>query len=357
MVNIDFKNEDLKKMEYDKFHINNKYAAWYFNKAKELNESDVFFKRATRISNCMDYFLWHKYEKNKILDLQKVNRCMNNRFCPNCKKFDLAKFIHLFTPKFVEMQVRGYTPYFLTLTIPNCSFCELSNTINYLYKSFKKFWNGFYSVDRKGFSFRKVRFVAALKVLEVTTNLKNREFHPHLHCIFFSKEPIPSELLEKKFKGLWSVKRQSYDYYSYLELHLKKIWTMICKNIRMSKKNYREINFTYDELYQVDFRELDKKGLYEVLKYTFKDTDVCNEEIFDYFVDAFENRRIRQGYGLLYDLKTENVDEGIYQELELEFEEDPTRLYTNEIKDLYTKYSEYKKISRFCPKEFDDIEE
>lgn len=357
MINIDFSNENLKKMEYDKFHKNNKYASWYFNRAKKLSDDDIYYKRAVRISNCMDYFLWHKYEKNKILDLQKVNRCMNNRFCPNCKKLDLAKFIHLFSDKFAELQVKGYVPYFVTLTIPNCKFEDLSKTIDFLYKCFKKFWYGLYFNDRKGFSFRKVDFVAALKVLEVTTNLKNREFHPHLHCVFFAKKSISPDLLIKRYKGLWSTKRQTYDYYSDLDLHLKKLWTMICNGYRMSKKNYYNLNFDINELYQVDFRELDEKGLFEVLKYTFKDTDVCNEEIFNIFVDSFEGRRIRQGYGLLYNMKTENIDEGIYQELELEFDEDPTRLYTNEIKELYTKYSDYKKISRFCPKEFNYEEE
>lgn len=347
-------NDTLKKMENNINNFNYKYAGYYFNMSEFKN--DRFFKRAVRISNCMDFWLWDRYDKNLLLDLKSVNRCKNNRFCPNCRKLDLSKFLYSFRPRFDEILSKGYIPYFLTLTIPNCVYSDLKKSIDLLYKSFTRLWEGF-SMDlssKKSFKFRKVQFVGALKVLEITTNIKNKEFHPHLHCIIFLKNNIDNSLLLKIYKGLWSVKRQSYDYYSEIEMHFKRVWTLICKNSSISCELYNSCDLNIQDLYQVDFRELDECGLYEVIKYTMKDSDIVNQEVFEYLVKGLEYRRIRQGYGLLYNLKCENVDIGEYQELELEIQEDPVKFINKEIKELYTTYKDYRKISRFTPKEFNE---
>ena len=50
---------------------------------------------------------------------------------------------------------------------------------------------------------------------------------------------------------------------------------------------------------------------------------------------------------MLYNLKCEEVDTGLKQELELVEKENPSSLLTREINELVTTYRDYKKISRF----------
>lgn len=51
-----------------------------------------------------------------------------------------------------------------------------------------------------------------------------------------------------------------------------------------------------------------KKGIYEVFKYCFKDIDIKNYEIFKHLYIGLKSKRLRQGYGKLYNLKLEDKD-------------------------------------------------
>lgn len=344
---------------------NKKYSKWYYGLSLEFNDSEKNYserirKRGDKIGSCLDLWLWDKYEINKLLDLKKVNRCMNNRFCPNCKKLDLASTIHNFRIPFNQLLIDGYNPYLLTLTLPNCSGEELRTIIDHLNSSFRKFFNAFsYDLDgvtTKGFSERLMKFDAALKVLEITFNSETKLFHPHFHIIIFSKEYNPS-LFVKNIEGAWSNKKNCRLYNSIMDLHISKVWTMCCNKIRLSKKKYLDMPDNWFDLYVCDIKEMNEKGIYEVLKYTFKDTDVKNYYVFKTLVRALENKRIRQGYGLLYGLKCEGDSDGIVQDLdqflELDKKETPQQLLTKELNDLIKDYHSYKKISRF--KSYEDF--
>ena len=96
---------------------------------------------------------------------------------------------------------------------------------------------------------------------------------------------------------------------------------------------------------------MNEKGIYEVLKYTFKDTDIVNYNVFKDLFLALDGQRIRQGHGLLYNLKVEEVEEGEKQNIEDYLEKDkkeiPVANVATEIKSLISAYHDYKKISRF----------
>ena len=102
---MEFTNDLLLDMEQKKGLYNGKFANWYyqmyiddggkigsknidgktilFPEVKLSNDGDKLitsnFNRGSRISSCCDIWVWNKYEKNKILDLQKLNRCKNSR--------------------------------------------------------------------------------------------------------------------------------------------------------------------------------------------------------------------------------------------------------------------------------------
>lgn len=350
---MDFTNETLMEMNNRKINYNNKYANWYIVMSNELMVpfqayAEMLERKSKRIRACLNIWTWDVYEKNKLLDLQKVNRCMNNRFCPNCRKWDLAGAIHNLKKPFNKFLLEGYNPYLVTLTVPNVTGNELRSTIEKMNKAFKKLFKALnYSLNKttKGFSDRLIEVDAALKVLEITYNSTTDTYHPHFHCLFFSQD-YDQSLFLKTIPGEYSNKRQSYNFYSLMDIQIMKIWTLCYTGQRMTLKNYDNLNL--EDLYLCDIREMNSSGIVEVLKYTFKDTDIQSYEVFKTIEMAIERKRIRQGYGLLYNLKLEEDTEGERLSLEefIDEPEDPEELVTFEIKQLVNDYKNYRKISR-----------
>jgi len=360
---LEYTNEILEEIEFKKASYNGKYSRWYWSMS-EIYKSSKYKKRSDRINDCLNLWHWDKYQENKLLDLQKVNRCMNNRFCPNCKLLEVSKFIHKFRNVYESYINEGYKFYMLTLTIPNCSGDNLRDTIDKLNKSFRVLTEKFsYDINsKKSYKDRYFKIDGGIKVLEINFNeerhnIFNEGFHPHFHCIVMIKDYIEDYLLEKNIKCGYSTKRKSIDYKSLIDFQIGKLWSMIWYDDILSKENIDSIDYHPSEVFydkeetkkclQVDFKQLDEGGIYEVFKYTFKDTDIKNYYVFSTLVQALENKRIRQGFGSLYNMKCEDIEEGEIQELSLEIKENPVSLLTYEINELVTTYRNYKKISRF----------
>lgn len=339
-------------MQRRKFNYNRQYAKWYIGMSEDLSSLKAYSKklkgRAERINECLNLWQWDLYRKNKLMDLQKVNRCKNNRFCPNCRRWDLAGAIHNLRKPLSELLLQGYYPYLVTLTVPNAPGEELKLTIEKMNKAFKKLFGAYsYSLDNKGKGFqeRLMEFEGALKSLEITYNSKDNTYHPHFHCMFLSLE-YDESLFIKDTPGEWSNKRKSYNFYSSIDIQMMKLWTMYYKEVRVSIDNYNKLELK--DCYICDIREMDSSGIVEVLKYTFKDTDIVSYDVFKTLVIALDKKRIRQGYGILYNLKLEDDTEGEVLSLEdyLTEQEDPENVLTHEIRELITDYREYRKISR-----------
>lgn len=346
-----FTNEVLEEIKTKKDY-NITYSKYYYRLSQEYKKFNLpvrskrIFHKSERIKDCMNLWLWDIYHKNKIMDLQKVNRCMDSRFCPNCKKFNLASAIHNLRPAFSQLFYDGYYPYLMTLTIPNVVGDNLRDTIDKLNKSFRKFFRLLSDNNREGFKDRFLTFDAALKVLEITVNSRDNTYHPHFHVMIFSKE-YDETLFDKKYDGPYQRKSKSFIKYSDMDIQIMKLWKMCFDGISITKNNYNNLSDDWFDLYQCDIKEMNEKGIYEVLKYTFKDTDIKNYDNFKNIFIALEGKRIRQGYGLLYNIKVEEEADGEKLELELLEKENPEHLLTREINQLITTYHDYKKISRF----------
>lgn len=357
---MELTNEVLQKMK-DKQQYNITYKSYYGYLANENRVEGLtkfnsmglkYFKRSQRIGSCMTFWDWDIYHRNNLMDLNKVNRCMNNRFCPNCKKLDLAKFIHGYGKIFNNMLFENYNPYLLTLTVPNVKGCELKSEIEKMNKSFNRFFKAFSQPIGKGehgFKDRLIFFEGALKVLEITYNKKTDTYHPHFHCMMFSKDYNEGDF-KKHIKGAWSNKKQEYLYNSEIDIQIMKLWYMCYNKIRLSSKEYLNLSNNWFDLYMCDIREMDCDGIYEVLKYTFKDTDINSYEVFKTMVLSLENKRIRQGYGLLKNLKCEDIDEGtelsLDDFLQVDKKETPEKKILQGIQSIIKDYTSYRKISR-----------
>lgn len=354
---MEYTNDILKKMLYKQKLYNKKYSKYFYKMYLEESEKN-FISRSKEINDCMNYWEWDLYEKNKILDLKKVNRC-KSRFCPNCKLLDISKFIHKFK-EILNVYMQDYNFYFLTLTIPSIEASELNNTLFKLNKCFAKLkemysypkYSSKGNKNRKAYQNRLIDIAGGIRVLEITYNYKNG-YHPHYHIVIMTKDPIPRHLLVKNHLARFSKKRNKLDFKNEIERQISRKWAELWYNTKVSENEYKlsETYFDIENKYkvlEVDLREFDEKGIYETLKYTFKDTDISSYKVFKELYYSLKGKRLRQGFGVLYNVKIDDdeLEVGEQQELLLEFDEDPINIITKGIKELITTYKEYKKISR-----------
>ncbi len=89
------------------------------------------------------------------------------------------------------------------------------------------------------------------------------------------------------------------------------------------------------------------KGVYEVFKYCFNDLDMKSQEIFKDLYFGLKRKRLRQGYGELYNVKVDDRDissDDIKNYLGFK-DEEPEVVSNKYIEDMTEKYRDYKKIS------------
>lgn len=368
---MDFTTEFLDKLK-SKSEIKLRYGNYLYRmsmgyeNAGKFALGETYLKKCNRIKSCLDTWVWDKYEKNKLLDLQKLNRC-NYRCCPVCRTWDIAKAIHNLKPGF-NLMLQEYDPYLVTLTVPNCTGAELKQTIEKINKAFSKLYlwlNQPTIKGYRGFKDRVFELKSGIRVLEITLENKRKDYyHPHLHCVFFLPRYNKSEfdnLFDKYIKGAYQRKTKQILYYSNADIHLMRLWKFAYDGIKLSDKNWNDLSLVDDEwynLYQCDIRPMnDPNGIYEVLKYTYKDSDIKTFENFKTIYLALENKRIRQTFGELYNIDLEKECGemlSIEDFLEVEKSELPQQLITREIHSLTNEYKDFKKISRF--KVYHDLE-
>lgn len=350
---------------------NYKYSMYY----KRMSVDDRFkhkyhtlINRSESIKNCCTYWEWDKYELNKILDLQKVSRCKVNG-CPNCRTWDLAKVIYNFKFGHKEMIDRGYNPYLLTLTVPNCLGSELRDTIDSLRVTLRRFFHLFNDrYKKKAFKDRLFDINAGVSVVEITINRQDKNsYHPHLHLIVYLSNDIQQDF-EKFMLGAYRKKAKDNIYFSQADLQIMILWYMAWNNISFLKSNYNKVADMFEDyytdwqhgkkdypkhtwcgLYMCDIRPLtDEKGVYEVFKYTYKDSQIYTYENFATIYEATFKKNLRHAHGELFHLKLDK-EVGDKQALDeyIKVQESPQKLVTNYFNQLYIDYHDYVKISRF----------
>ncbi len=316
---------------------------------KDIFNSGALLSRAQRLKDCLNYWEWAKYEKNKVLDLKSVSRC-KDFYCPNCRKFQLGKIILKLTPAIENLlKVESANPYLLTLTVPNCKHEDLDFTVGKLIKKFKVLWDWLYR-DKSNYKDRVFDCVGGFRVLEITYNYKTGMWHPHIHAVIFLKKDSAIDFI-KKYKDLYQEKMQRYSYKSDADYMIGKLWTLAYNGHSLNDlKELKE-----EDILVCDIREMVMpSGLYEVFKYVFKDNDVINVDSFGTMYYALKGKRLKQSYGALYGFVSDKDDEDQLYDNEEEFlnkwitvQEDFEIYRNNNILDIITKFEDYKKISRF----------
>ena len=112
---------------------------WLEKKEIEKDMAYTIYKRAERMSNCLHYWQWDKYPRNKVMNLKIVSRC-KDLFCPNCRTVGIYKALNNFASHFNIMIMYDYSPSLMTLTVTNMKREFLSEEISNMNKAFSQLW-------------------------------------------------------------------------------------------------------------------------------------------------------------------------------------------------------------------------
>jgi plasmid rolling circle replication initiator protein Rep len=326
------------------------HTLWQEYSEIDKNISYTIRKRAERMENCLSYWKWDIYRKNKVMDLKQVSRC-KDMFCPNCRRVAVYKAIINFSHHFKMLLDIGYHPYLVTLTVPNIEATSLSDEIDKMNNAFSIFWRWLYKPFSKngsyygGYKDRLFDAVGAVKVIEVTVQKNNwNMFHPHFHVLMFLENDFENYFI-KDIPGGYQYKTKKYIFYSDADIFIQKLWKMGYDRISIS--SYKDVSSDWQDNYICDIRELVMPGgLYEVFKYSFKDIDIKDYSVFKNLFWGLKRKRLRQGYGELYNVKLDEFDfnrESIKDYLEFK-DEEPQEIASSCIEDMTRKYREYKKF-------------
>lgn len=367
-------NEALKKMKKNQLKYNDRYAQWYMQMYEEFNYK-VYKNKAENIDSCFKFQTWDLYEKNMILDNTSHFRC-RNRFCVNCQILINSYHAWKLKPILREYELEGYKPYFLTLTVPNCKFGELRDTIKKMNKTYYKLFQKFNSDDHRQYSNRLMKIYGSIKVLEISVNHEKQEFHPHFHVLVLL-QPDKDDLknLEPNIRGRYSHNKGEYNMHSEFSIQIMKLWSMLwyersCRNKNVDNwsddpefkflNNDGSICVTNLEVNLQPFVskktedgvELDNNSAFaELLKYTVEFDQINSYEIFKLLETQLKGLRRLQGSGILTGI-LKDIDEddpetdGNIQDLILSIKEDPQHTTTKDLKDLYTTYEAFRKLYR-----------
>ena len=307
MTNVDiYRDIEVNKQFISDLVKNKKYNEdvildYYYRLQSEHPELNLANK-INNVYSCNSWWLLDTYKLQGIKDFKKTNLC-KDKFCNNCKKVKQASRMGRFIPK-IENIKHEYSLYHLTLTLPNCSSYDLSDTIKKIssgFRSLNRYFNGHKSI--KGLNLEQYGYGGALRSLEIT--FKGDSYHPHLHCIIALSKSI---VLDKNISNTYS-----YSYgehvrsFSVLEILIQKIWFLLMNGKKVTKKSIDEL----DEGYSCTMDSIDDNSYYEVFKYMTKSTDEDNNiltyENFKTLYFALHRVRQIQGYGEFYNFKDDDI--------------------------------------------------
>lgn len=286
--------KELKKRVRHNYQIADFYYGRYEREGK-----DKFLNKSKAINVCCKFWDIDSYLKLKVKDIKRVNLC-RDKFCFNCQSNMALERQARFAPQLDEYR-KDYEVFHLILSVPNCIGSDLVKVIDKMYEDFPhllKYFKGQGKV--KGVDFLAYGYAGAVRGLEVTQNQTTKEFHPHFHCMVLFRKGLK---LVKSIVNPYSFNHGVLEnYFSPLEILLQKMWYLLLNDERVTAKSIEELKLGYD------VQMIDSEGYYhEAFKYACKGAFdeskgafLYNEQTFWTLYEALHNRRMVQGYGLLY---------------------------------------------------------
>lgn len=264
------KNSRGRERPWSKFKILSEYYAMAYD---EIND-----KKSSRIRGCGSYLDF--VVDGDTMRLHSANFC-RVRLCPICAWRKSLKTYSQVRSCIRYLGFNDYAYIFLTLTVPNCTGDKLSETITNICLSFNRL-----------FKYKSLSFVRGwYRGLEISHNVQNDTFHPHIHCIV----AVPPSYFTSRYY-------LSHD--KWLSL-----WRRATNN---------------DDITQLDVRKLHgsvEHACAEIAKYSVKPADIVCFDDWDLTVDTVKildnalNKRRLVGYGGCFrdahkKLHLDDIDDG-----------------------------------------------
>ena len=279
--------------------------------------------RASAIRLCCQWWDTDYYRIQGVKDIKRVNLC-KDKFCYNCQSMLAIKRQSKYAPK-LDAVYDDYTMCHMVVTVPNVYADELFATVGKMYSRFKhltRYLSG--NAHIRGMDFEPYGYAGGVRALEVTYNRTECTYHPHFHVILLLRKGIT-------FSGR-HINQYSFDRkrpndpprpYSDFEIVLQKIWYLLMNGETVTKEAVEAVNVGYD----IHIDKIAKGDYHEVFKYACKgafDVEegeyIYNERVFRVLLQALENRRMIQGYGVLHNFKDE-AGEILEEDLTANYEE------------------------------------
>ncbi len=303
---------DLDKFIVDKEYISrvhnnnvyNKTIIEYYKRYRDEGNK-VSISKIKNICDCNQIWVMQEYTYNEIRDFIYTKLC-HDKFCNNCKKVKQASLLSRYVP---ELEQYKDNLYHLTLTLPNVSGRLLKNKVKHMSKCFRKLVGYISGYKKLSFvDFSKYGYQGCLRSLEVT--FKDDSYHPHYHCAFI----FNNLNLEKKYKNVYSIDFRGFRedrLFSEFEIIIQKIWYLLINNQEVNKLNFTKLDKGYscicDKFYDNDYLELFKY----MTKDMSEDNTLMTYDNFKVLYEALFNIKQLQGYGCLYRINEENLEEEV----------------------------------------------
>lgn len=232
-------------------------------------------EKSQRVNDCGTYLEFYHEISNGgcVSDTGKLNNAnfCKDRLCPLCSWRRSYK-IFAQVSKIMDYLGNDYKYLFLTLTVPNCSPEDLSNTITRLVKSWDKL-NKYkeYTTSVKG----------SARFLEITRNSKTGYYHPHLHIVLAVNKSYGNHkgyyITHEKWLQMW---RKAYKDESITQV-----------DIRLAREKKNGETKTIEQNLSSVVAEIAKYSV-KSKEYLFEDDDKLTDKIVKELSEALYKRRL-----------------------------------------------------------------
>jgi plasmid rolling circle replication initiator protein Rep len=266
-------------------------------------------RKAERMRECANYLAFHR-KGDGSLKLHDARFC-RVRLCPICQWRRSLKTFSQMSNVLEVASSEGYQFVFLTLTVKNCCGASLSDELDHLFLAFNRLTK--YKAVRSAVS-------GYYRGCEVTHNLTDDSYHPHLHCILAVRSTYfngRTYLSQSKWSELWK----------------------------------RALKVDYVPIIDVRRCKGGVKAVAEACKYAVKPSDIINFDDWELTVDtlkvldsALENRRFIGLGGVFKDihkrLQLDDIENGdlVLSDVTCQSDSDPS---DEEIIYFWNGYNQY----------------
>ncbi len=212
--------------------ISNYYLERYYDSIDSSGYKDTsFLVTSNNVKQCFKSSQTNRHDNMRLLDVKNIYVC-KNKFCSNCQKMLQATRLRRMFDVITSTETNSEL-YHIVLTVPNVKDYKLDFTIDTILEALTKLVRYFkLNIKIKGVDFSQYGYLAAFRALEITYNMTDKTYHPHLHCVFALRKNLN---FKKQYINKFSLGKKCKTYFSDFEIFIQKLWRLLVDNITARK--------------------------------------------------------------------------------------------------------------------------